>query len=95
MTLVTSKISRRAHMCTCATAELKVDIVVEGKEVWDRWRELIGDLFFWFEYLYEDGSGTHILVDLRGGFALCIILPLASIPVVRWMTADRGSNRCT
>ena len=28
-----------------------------GWELWKRWRDLLGDVFFFFEYSFEDGEG--------------------------------------
>jgi hypothetical protein len=35
------------------------DGVVSGQETWARWRDILGDLFFYFEYFEEDGDGRE------------------------------------
>jgi len=32
--------------------------ILEGHEHWKRWRGLLADVFFFFEYMYEEGSGS-------------------------------------
>ena len=35
--------------------------VVSGRDLWMRWRDMLGDLFFYFEYSAEDGDGGESL----------------------------------
>lgn len=41
-----------------ASVASSLPTVLQGASLWTKWRSLLQDIFFWFEYLYEDSAGA-------------------------------------
>jgi hypothetical protein len=37
--------------------------VLQGEALWRKWRSLLQDVFFWFEYLYEESAGMLLVAN--------------------------------